>query len=189
MDLYCENSAGGRSVPGRRRYPRLSPIATTLTTASWEMENPRCRPSPPCGAALWGDGTQPVVALGGTEAHMRRRRGGERDEACASWLRGLALRCEPLGRRIQGVRAGASCAGSPRGREMAATRARNGGTKRRIGRECQKYSRIMPPPPPPQSLRTRQPLLTKLGSPSRQTPPRSPAPSPPSHPAASGLCS
>ena len=130
MDLYCENSAGGRSVPGRRRYPRLSPIATTLTTASWEMENPRCRPSPPCGAALWGDGTQPVVALGGTEAHMRRRRGGERDEACASWLRGLALRCEPLGRRIQGVRAGASCAGSPRGREMATTGAPKGGAAR-----------------------------------------------------------
>ena len=124
-----ENSAGGRSVPGRRRYPRLSPIATTLTTASWEMENPRRRPSPPCGAALWGDGTQPVVALGGTEAHMRRRRGGERDEACASWLRGLALRCEPLGRRIKGVRAGASCAGSPRGREMATTGAPNGGVE------------------------------------------------------------
>ena len=44
-----ENSAGGRSVRGRRRYPRLSPIATTLPTASWEMENPRRRPSPPCG--------------------------------------------------------------------------------------------------------------------------------------------
>ena len=97
-------------------------MATTLTTASWEMENPRRRPSPPCGAALWGDGTQPVVALGGTEAHMRRRRGGERDEACASWLRGLALRCEPLGRRIQGVRAGASCARSARGREIVLRR-------------------------------------------------------------------
>ena len=125
-----ENSAGGRSASASSWCPRLSPIATTLTTASWEMENPRRRPSPPCGAALWGDGTQPVVALGGTEAHMRRRRGGERDEACASWLRGLALRCEPLGRRIQGVRAGASCAGSPRGREMATTGAPKGGAAR-----------------------------------------------------------
>ena len=121
------------------------------------------------GMALWGDGTQPVVALGGTEAHMRRRRGGERDEACASWLRGLALRCEPLGRRIQGVRAGASCAGSPRGREMAATRARNGGVVRRIGRETLKMELHLNPQPRPQSSATRQPLPTKLGSPLAET--------------------